>query len=209
MHRRMVFAFAILVGLATVARASSTLDVGRHFLIFNQNGGAQNTISIYLSGNDTNIEGINVNVQVADGGPLVNGSIVGPGVTGNLLAPGALFATDNTGIADLNPGQTYGNQLVMLQTTTNPGTTVSDVGGVLLMTLTFDTTGFGAGIWPLLFSGTVNGDTSIGGPQGIIPLDITNGFIGEPEPNSLVLALLAAGGFAVWSWRRRATLLVT
>jgi hypothetical protein len=202
MHRKIGLSFAMLLGLATVAQASATLVVGTHLLFPNTNGGPLNTFTISISGNDTNIAGAVINAQVADGGPLVGGAVVAPGFTGNMTTPGALFATNNTGIADLNGGA-FGNQLVLLQTTTNAGT-VSDVGGVTLVTLTFDTTGFSYGVWPLIFSGTLNGDTGIGSTAGIIPLQITNGNIWlEPEPSSLVLALLAAASLAAIQWRRR------
>jgi len=202
MHRKIGLSFAILLGLATVAQASATLVGGFHVLAANTNGGPQNTIQISISGNDANIAGAVINAQVADGGPLVGGSIIGPGFTGNMTAPGSLFATNNTGISDLNPGFVNGNQIVLLQTSTASGV-VSDVGGALLVTLTFDTTGFFEGTWPLLFSGTVNGDTGIGSTAGIIPLEITNGTLWlDPEPSSLVLALLAAASLAAIKWRR-------
>jgi len=202
MHRRVGLSFAILLGLATLAQASSTLVVGNHILAANTNGGPQNTIQISISGTDANIAGAVINAQVADGGPVPGGVIVGPGFTGDMLQPGSLFLGNNTGITDLNPGFVNGNQLVLLQTSTASGV-VSDVGGKLLVTLTFDTTGFGPGIWPLLFSGTLNGDTGIGATTGVLNLAITNGTIQIiPEPSSIVLGLFAAAGLAAVAVRK-------
>jgi len=202
MHRRVGLSFAILLGLATVAQAASTLVVGPHILAANQNGGAQNTIQISISGNDANIAGAVINAQVADGGPGVAGVIVGPGFTGDMLQPGSLFLGNNTGITDLNAGFVNGNQIVLLQTSTASGV-VSDVGGKLLVTLTFDTTGFSSGTWPLIFSGTANGDTGIGSTAGPLNLLITNGSITiVPEPGSIVLGLFAAAGLAAVAVRK-------
>ena len=217
MHRRLSLTFAILFGFAAFARASATLVVGNYELAPNQNGGPENTFTIQISGNDTNIAGVEINAQIPSGGP---------GFTGDLLTPGALFATNNTGIRDLNPGQVYGDNLVFLQTSTLSDV-VSDVGGVVLLTLTFDTTkiGYAGGTWPLLFSGTVNGDTGIGATTGLIPMQITNGTISVPavpdpnpivippdpgpprppvpEPSSFVLAAFGLTSLTAWGWRRR------
>jgi MYXO-CTERM domain-containing protein len=202
--RQIILCAALLLSAATSAQASATLNVGDHFLLPNTPG---QSFDIFVTGNDL-VLGTDINSQIADSGPLAAGSILAPTYTGDMLVPGAIFATNNTGIVDETSGL-YGHEFLVLGTLTDPSTDgVIDNG--LLVRLTFDTTGFTSGSWPLLFSGTVNGDTAFGsllsdGTRIYTSLTITNGSITiVPEPSSVVLGLFAAAGlFAVAVRRRR------
>jgi len=204
--RQIILCAALLLSAATSAQASATLNVGDHFLLPNTPG--QN-VDIFVTGNDV-ILGVLVDAQIADGGPLAGGTILAPTFSANLLAPGTIFAPYNTQQEDFALGQ-FGHEIAFIGLATDVHRTAVDNG--LLVRLTFDTTGFTSGTWPLLFAGTLNGDssflpssvsTSFGLPV-VPPTQITNGSITiVPEPSSVVLGLFAAAGlFAVAVRRRR------
>src|SRR5260221_837425 len=113
MHRRVGLSFAILLALATVAKADATIIVGNHTLLPNTPG---QIVDIFVTGNDT-VQGTNLNSQIADGGPGAGGSIVAPGYLGTLLAPGSIFAPNNTGEINVDGGL-GGNEIVWRQTST-------------------------------------------------------------------------------------------
>jgi hypothetical protein len=61
---------------------------------------ANQTVPIYLTndGDPFQIEGINLEIQVADGGPEAGGSIYGPSIqSASVIQTGALFASNNDG----------------------------------------------------------------------------------------------------------------
>ena len=145
----------ILFSLTASAGAGEQILAATYYLY--PNLPAQN-ITFSVSGGQ-NIQGVDLFAQIADGGPAVGGAIVGPSIVGSINNPGLIFANNNTGIIDGNPGNMYGNQLVILSTTTEAGTIV---GAGPLATLTVDTEGFPSGTFALNLSGTVAGDSDLG-----------------------------------------------
>jgi hypothetical protein len=156
--------FAVLFSLTASAGAGEEILAATYYLY--PNLPAQN-ITVSVSGGQ-NIQGVDLFAQIADGGPAVGGAIVGPSIVGSINNPGLLFANNNTGIINGNPGNMYGNQLVILSTTTEAGTIV---GAGPLATLTVDTEGFPSGTFALNLSGTAAGDSDLGAPRDAAVID--------------------------------------
>jgi len=205
MLRRAGFAFVILLGLTLVAQAAPTIVVGHHLLNANQ---ANQEIDILVNSSPSqNVQGTDVNAQVADGGAAAGGSVAGPTITGNLVGPGTLFNGNNTGDTDAGSiPQGYFHS-----TTTSTGTVTIGNTNQILVKLFFDTTGFtatspgdlGPGHWRLTLGNTANGPTDF----GPIAAAITDGDIQIqaiiPEPASIGLALMAVAGLGAVILRRR------
>lgn len=203
--KRIVYLLSLAIGLVCTLHSAqgATIVVGSHFLLANT---ANQPIDISVIGSETNVQGVEIDAMVADGGPLAGGTIVGPKINGDLLTPGAIFAINNTGVVDgnssANPG-IFGPQLLVISTTTTGTSVVTDNG--LLVRLLIDTTGFNIGTWTLrLDTSPDNGPTFFGLQSGgSAPLQITPGSITiVPEPSSLVLAAFAVVGL-ISVWRRR------
>ena len=159
----------------------------RHLLVAGKHVSGQVVdIYVYADGGEQ-VAGLNLRAQLGDGGPALGGADVTPAMTADIIGPGTIFAPNNVGMFDSSIPPSFVDQF----TTTNFGTIALSPGANLLATLTFDTTGFVYGLWPLLLSGTVDGNTDFFD----VPIDIANGFIFvEPEPSAIVSASLALLG---------------
>jgi hypothetical protein len=180
------FCGGVLCGLMAVAVAPSlafgsiVIDVGDHFLVPNTAG---QTIVLLVSGSEP-VDGLNLNVQVADGGPGVGGMISGPSITSVDLLTGTIFAPNHT--APQDPGSFP--QLAIRTVNTSSGAVLA---AGQLVTLTVSTVGFVDGTWELKLSDTLNGPTDFAG----VPATITDGSItlrAIPEPNGILGLLLPA-----------------
>jgi len=202
MVRKFSLVLALLIGTAAVANATQTIIVGSHNLL---PGTAGQVITILVTSN-TQVQGLALNSQIADGGPDAGGSVVGPSLVASIL-PG-IFGANNTGESDVDGGG-FGNQIDLKQTSTASNTVLANG---TLVTLTIDTTGFtgtspgdlGPGTWSLRLSDTLNGPTNFG--DGVIDASnvITDGSIHiTPEPTALVLGLFAAAGLGAVAIRNR------
>jgi len=176
----------------------ATIDVG-DFLLDPNTPGQEILIEIQGTPGVDEVQGITLNVQVADGYPDYRpgdppSTVDGPNITAvDLVGPGTVFGSvANTGpnfIAQLE-------QIWVVGTTTASGSVTAD--GVLAV-VTIDTTGWfaGDGPWELRLKDTLNGDTSLPGVSS--PPTIINGTIAVPEPSTLLLGLVAGALF--WCWR--------
>ncbi len=184
------------------------------------------TVPIMISGTDTNVVGLDFFVIVGDGGPqLAQWSIGLPAGTSapdfanlpgdvNITGTGTIFAGVNTGAFDLfagngPPGPYYGSlpQAAAYETNTlNPSTHVTDNG--VLAYLTFDTTGFTSGTWPLALNDTALGgsdytDLVLSDSSIIVPTVLGGQITIVPEPSTVLLGGLAMGFAALYLGRRR------
>lgn len=165
--------FVVALG-STAALAEPIILVGDHALVGNQAG---QKVLIYVSGGDA-VEGLNLNVQIGDGGPPLGGTTIAPVITAVDFITGTIFDGNNNGQSDI---ATF--PLFYAGSTTTSKATVAADG--LLATLTIDTTGFLFGSWALQLGNTDNGPTDF----TVVAASITDGTISVPEPSGLVLAL--------------------
>ena len=151
------------------------------------------------SGSAISVIGINVEVQVADGGPAAGGTIVGPSITDVDVITDTPFASNNDG-----PGGSgsSGPQVFESSTLTFSGTVPLQPGESKLARITFDTTGFhDPATWDLKLNGTVNGDTyyfdSVGNPLDPTFVAGTISVVPEPSQYSLTVSVFL-GVFAAF-----------
>jgi hypothetical protein len=149
--RILLAGFVVL--LAVASANAITITVGNHTLLANTPG---QQVQIVVSGGEQ-VSGVNLHVQVGDGGPeLVDfglpPGVDGPAITAVDLTTGTIFAgvSDTPFVIETIP-QYVNYSLAML----TPGSSVPAAG--LLATLTIDTTGFTSGTWDLLLSDVLPG----------------------------------------------------
>jgi len=171
---------AACVGAFVVRSAfpQGIIDVGNHLLQPNM---TNQLIEVFVTGGEL-VQGVNFNLQIADGGPAVGGTNIGPSISAVFLLEGTIFAGNNTGQQD--PGSFP--QLAIWTVSTATGF-VQATG--LLAKVVVDTTGFQQGTWPFALQNTLNGPTDFAGK----PARITDGSITViPEPSTK--QLIAIGG---------------
>jgi hypothetical protein len=191
--------FAGLLFFVSAANAQLIIDVGNIPLT---PGASGQQVSIFLRNDGAPVQaaGLDLVLEIGDGGPDAGGTIDGPDITGVNLASG-IFGPNNLGVSG-DPANT--GQLQFWTTASNPGPMVNS-GDNLLAIITFDATGFGAGSgpWDFKLIDTHFGDTVLNDPNSQ-PLSVTinNGSIAVPEPSQYA----AAGGIICLLWaafRRR------
>jgi hypothetical protein len=176
-------ACAVVLALATVAGAQNlpAIVVGNHLL---EPDTPNQQVLIDVTGGAA-VQLLDLNAQVADGGPAAGGMILGPAMGADIL-DGTIFAANHANYMNFNGDLHDGSQYMWLSVTTDSGTVAANG---LLVTLTFDTTGFDSGSWPLILTDTIHGSTNFGG----IGASITNGSIAIiPEPSTCILAALGS-----------------
>lgn len=208
-------------GTAADPNNPGTIPMGANPYVLANNG--QTTIGIYVQGGEM-VNGMNLNIQVADGGADTGGTINGPKIVAvNYMAAGAVFsdatkftASFNGAVSAANPSATssqfWSANITATSNSVNDMVPLNSNGGkVLLATVTFDTTGLaGGGTYALILDSSLQGtsftDHSMMG--GFAPT-IVDGFIQiaqtVPEPGSLTLLGVVGCGFLL---RRRRFVLV-
>ena len=153
------------------APVSCAIIVGEHVLLPNM---PNQVIPVEVRG-DLDVQGVVVNIEVADGYSDRPGSSEdGPNIANvDLLAPNAVFGkVSNTGQNFIETRQ----QIWVVGTSAASGRSLADG---LLANVTIDTTGLDEddGPWELKLAGTINGDTNFQSPAGQIIPWIENGVI--------------------------------
>jgi dockerin type I repeat protein/PEP-CTERM motif-containing protein len=183
-----VLACASVCWTAPLASAAA-INAGMHTLAPNMPG---QQVQIHVTGGEA-VSGIDLFVQVGDGGVTVGGDDTGPKITNLDLVTGTIFAANHTDIftdpAPLIWGAT---------TTTNSGTVAAN--GVLV-TLTIDTTGITTGQFDLILNPPATGPTAFA-DTGVVA-NLTNGSLqigaaptltGDYNGNSIV----DAADYVLW-----------
>jgi hypothetical protein len=201
MLRKVASCLAVLICVASVSHAATSIVVGNHVLLPNTPG---QIVQIFVTGGD-NIQGMNLNAQIgADPENLVTPVFEfggGPGAS-TIIGPGTIFNPNNVGMNDV----TFYPALFQAGTATGTGTVVANG---LLATLVIDTTGFFSGSWSLNLFNTLGGPTDWAGSifQGnpVSEPEIIDGSISIPipEPSSVVLAMFGVAGLGAVAIRRR------
>ncbi|NQU23218.1 MAG: PEP-CTERM sorting domain-containing protein [Candidatus Nealsonbacteria bacterium] len=219
---------AVILLLPCVCAADVTINVGSHTLLPDT---PNQKIPIYVVADDGApvVSGVNMHVQVADGGPeyttgVPPGSIDGPIITyvqivDDVTTPGySEFHTTDYGPTIFGAHGNHGHlsthgvlpQLYIESAALQAGSTAP---AGLLAILTIDTTGFHEtdGPWDLVLSqagakpSTDLLEDYISGSEMLVrPIDMTivDGQISVPEPSTFVLLLVAGLGYVCWRRRR-------
>lgn len=159
--------------LASGALATPTINVGNTVVAPGLGG---QKVALSVSGGDA-VQGVNLNAEIADGGPAFGGTVNGPSIAALDILTGTIFAANNTGQQDFSgfPTQVYAGAV-----TTNAQLGISVNASGLLATFTFDSTGVATGTYPFRLVGlqyknaqgqSISGDTDFAGT----PSSITNG----------------------------------
>lgn len=187
--KRLLIAILVTASVPLITVAASTgavITIGSTPLLPNSPG---QSVQIFVSGGNL-VEGVNLNVQLADGGPGVGGLEEAPRITSVDLLSGTIFAGNVFGGVPMDPGSFP--QLAIRSLLTDFG---SVPASGLLATLTIDTTGFFVGQWSLSLSGTLNGDTNfLDVPAEVINGTITISRAVVPEPGLTGVTLLLSAG---------------
>src|SRR5688572_27391250 len=152
-----------LVCWAAPFASAAAIDAGMHTLVPNMPG---QQVQIHVSGGEA-VSGIDLFVQVGDGGTTVGGDDTGPEITNLDLVTGTIFAANHTDVfTDPAP-------LIWGATTTTTTGTVAANG--ILATLTIDTTGITTGQFDLLLNPPATGPTAFA-DAGVVT-NLTNGLL--------------------------------
>lgn len=200
MLRMMILAVCLLWLAVAAASAqpvvhgvSSDSAIGTYELLPDTPG---QTIEIFVSGGQA-VQGLNFNLQIADGGPEAGGSIDGPVIESVDLFAGTIFQSNNTGLGSGNG--VLVPQVAFFSTTTQSGTVSADG---LLATVLIDTSSFFEGSFDLVLSETVNSSTNFGSTDPDLTPVIVDGQITiVPEP--VTMLSLGIGSLALVVSRRR------
>ena len=147
------------------------------------------------------VNGFALNIQIADGGPDVGGSIDGPVFTSVDILSGTAFDSNNNGQA--GGGVFTGGQVAEAFTATSGASTVDIPSGQSkVATVTVSTEGFFAGVFTMTVANSLNGSSKFettGTPSTEIPVLIDGSITIVPEPAEYALALAACMGlFAIY-----------
>jgi hypothetical protein len=138
------------------------VTAGQHFLAPNT---PNQFITIQVTGGDA-VSGVDLFLQVGDGGAAAGGDDVGPAITAMDFGGIGIFAANNTGVfTDATP------LLWGATTTTNPGTTVPANGRLAILAVS--TVGITSGRYDLLLNPPSTGPTQFPG----VTTNLVNGWI--------------------------------
>ena len=192
MLRRTIFATMLLISSASAAMAAPMIVAGNHVLLPNTAG---QKIMIMTSGEEGDeFQGVNLHLAIGDGGPIVTGI--------DLIGPDTLLFGNNMG--------QYGYFDPLFDAPTRqPAMTATTAAGTIgpngvIAVLTLDTTGIAPGQYSLSLTHPEIGPSDL--PVFFETTILQDGFLtvsAVPEPSSVVLAVVAAGGLGAVAIRRR------
>jgi hypothetical protein len=161
LHRVTWIAACVLLRTGVPAHAA-TVTAGQHFLAPNA---SNQFITIQVIGGDA-VSGVDLFLQVGDGGAAAGGDDVGPTITAMDFGGVGVFAANNTGVfVDSTP------LLWGVTTTTNAGTTVPANGRLAILAVS--TVGITNGRYDLLLNPPSTGPTQFPG----VTTTLVNGWI--------------------------------
>ncbi len=187
----------LTVVVAPAAWAEIIINVGRHQLLADT---VAQEIELFVQATEgEQVQGLNLNVQIADGGPDAGGQETGPLITDIDIVTGTIFGANFTEVVNPEAQANLNFKQFEIRTTTTGQGRVFANG--LLATLTIDTTGFFEGSFALRLSDTLNGATDFAG----VAVTVTDGTIdvGAPIPEPTSWAILLAGTLIGLTRRRR------
>ena len=196
--RKVGLSLAVLLCLAGVAQAATSIVVGNHVLLPNTPG---QVVQIFVTGGDQ-IQGTNFRAQIGADPEFGITPVFGAGLS-TIIGAGTIFQPNNVGMNDV----TFYPALFEAGTATSTGTIAANG---LLATLVIDTTGFFSGSWALSLNNTLSGPTDWAGSvfngNPVTDPVIEDGSItipNIPEPSSIVLCMFGVAGLGAVAIRRR------
>ncbi len=179
--------------LTLPVNASLIVRAGDHELAPNT---ANQIIEILIEGqgSENTLQGINLNIQIADG-------FTGPKITDvDVVGPGTVFASPN------NNGQAGGkitDQIWGGVGTISPTPLTVGAANSVLAKVTIDTTGFfpGSNPWEFKLLGTLNGDSTLLGTTGSERF-VDGSLSVVPEPASILTLIAGASLLGPGAYRR-------
>jgi hypothetical protein len=173
--------------MVSIASAAA-INAGMHTLAPNMPG---QQVQIQVTGGEA-VSGIDLFVQVGDGGTTVGGDDTGPKITNLDLVTGTIFASNHTDVfTDPAP-------LIWGATTTTTTGTVAASG--LLATLTIDTTGITTGQFDLILNPPATGPTAFADAavtnltNGLLQIGAAPALMGDYNGNNVI----DAADYVVW-----------
>ena len=186
-------------GLALAPAALGALVVSAGDVSLRPNMAGQ-AVQFFVTGSDA-VAGLELDIQVGDGGSDLGGTNVGPTITSIDLITGTAFQVDSAAQADVVTFPRARQSTVDIA-----GSVTADAGtGGLIATVVFDTTGQTPGTYDLLLSGVAGSFSTQFFAQNGDPIQttVTNGTVEiTPVPEPASLGLLAVGGLTLLRRRR-------
>lgn len=193
---------AFLMNMASASNADIIITYGNGSNIIDllPNTAGQD-VQFFASGvpGEGNIDGLELNMQIGDGGTAIGGTDIGPTFEAVDMVLGTIWNGPGGGANQDDPFVSP----LLRQSTVFSNSAFSADG--LVATITFDTTGFSNGTFDFLLSGVAgNFDSVFFLVDDTVPTTAPNGFlrIGPvPEPSSATLLVGLAG--LIWVRRRK------
>jgi MYXO-CTERM domain-containing protein len=197
MLRKLFFAVAGVLAMASVTQAASTIIMGNHNMLLPNTPGQVVNVMVVSTGGDLEENrpgGMDFSFLVGGGGPEIGDLGLAPGVDGphitgiDVSSAGTLFGTvANSGATITDFGVPVPQVINGSITTSGTGTSaLVPSSPIILARVTIDTTGFNAGSWSFV------GDypdlpTSLNRQTGPLPLTVQNGQISimAPPPDNV------------------------
>jgi hypothetical protein len=151
----------VVAGLPLIDADAAVVTAGMHTLAPNA---ANQTIAISVSGGEL-VAGVDLFLQIGDGGVLVGGDDTGPTITAIDFGDVGIFAGNNTGVF-LDP-----SPLLWGATTTTQTGTVAATGQLALVTV--NTVGITSGRYDLILNPPTTGPTAL----AVVTTSLVNGWI--------------------------------
>jgi len=153
------------------------------------------TVEFSVSGGDL-FDGLELDLQVGDGGVDIGGALTGPTMT-------AIDLTTNTIFSANGPNQANVVAFPLARQSTVDTATAVLANGIIGR-VTFDTTGIGLGNFDLLLTGVAGAfDTTFFNGANALAATVPNGTIRVvPEPSSMAIIIAASAGLVFRRYRK-------
>lgn len=191
-------AFLISISITASVNAAPVVSFGVNQVVELLPNAAGQQVPFFVTGIDQ-VDGLELDLQIGDGGVDLGGSSQGPTITGIDLINGTIFENSSPNQADV-VGFSRARQ-----STVDTASKITSDG--LFATVTFDTTGVLPGDYPLLLTGVAGAfDTTFFDGVSPVSATIPNGVLSVtaiPEPGSFgLLAIVGLVGVSANRQRR-------
>jgi fibronectin-binding autotransporter adhesin len=194
-------ALMLLLAVISPALATPVIDAGTHYMLPND----VHRIAITVSGGDS-VQGVDLYVQVADGGAINSGTATMPKITAvDIIGSGTLFSQSNKGAQPAHLPDSGGTYLIWTDSTTTQTGVSLNASGTLAY-LTVDTTGTHTtdSAYALSLTGVAANYFGLGGYDtnfgDYVSSTINNGYIVISNVRDLTWNASANGAWTATTW---------